>query len=98
MSAMITLAWMDAAGVPQIRTLAAQGQTAAQVVREAGIVPIDAPLPVMGVFSQKITDPETYTLNDGERLEVYQPLKLNPMEVRRLRALRHPVGRRKPRP
>jgi len=94
----ITLAWMDAAGILQFREFDATGLTAAQMVRQVGIVPVDAPLPVMGVFSQKIADPETYTLSAGERLEIYQPLTLNPMEVRRLRAQRHPVGRRKPRP
>lgn len=47
----------------------------------------------MGVFSLKIDDPTQYIVQAGDRLEIYRPLKMNPKDVRRLRAKRNPVGR-----
>jgi len=73
----------------------AQGTTAAAFVRQCGLVDVSQPLPVMGVFSRKISQPEQYILQQGDRLELYQPLILSPMDVRRARARAHPVGRLK---
>lgn len=46
-----------------------------------------------GIYGQKI-QPETHVLCDGDRLEVYRALTRDPKDVRRVRANRHPVGRR----
>ena len=72
-----------------------QGTTAATFVRQCGFVDASQPLPMMGVFSRKIAQPEQYELQQGDRLELYQPLILSPMDVRRARARAHPVGRLK---
>lgn len=72
-----------------------QGITAAAFVRQCGFVEVMHALPVMGVFSRKIAQPEQYVLQQGDRLELYQPLILSPMDVRRARARAHPVGRLK---
>ncbi len=95
------------AGVPLVRLYRIPlGTSAAALVRRTAAFQTDydltsptpvATLPPMGVFSQKIADPEHYILQDGDRLELYQPLILTPMEVRRARARVHPVGKRKPR-
>jgi putative ubiquitin-RnfH superfamily antitoxin RatB of RatAB toxin-antitoxin module len=73
----------------------AQGTTAAAFVRQCGFVDASQTLPVMGVFSRKIAQPEQYILQQCDRLELYQPLILSPMDVRRARARAHPVGRLK---
>lgn len=72
-----------------------QGTTAAAFVRQYGFVDASQALLVMGVFSRKIAQPEQYVLQQGDRLELYQPLILSPMDVRRARARAHPVGRLK---
>lgn len=43
-------------------------------------------LPELGIFHRR-RDPDTL-LRDGDRVEVYRPLLLDPMEARRLRARR----------
>ena len=55
---------------------------------------VTLPDPVqLGIFGLKIAEPAQYVLRAGERVEIYRPLKMNPKEVRRARAERHPVGR-----
>jgi uncharacterized protein len=49
----------------------------------------------VGVYGHKI-EPAEYMLADGDRVEVYRPLTRDPKDVRRVRADRHPVGRRRP--
>ena len=39
-----------------------------------------------GVYGK--TEPETFILKDGDRVEIYRPLLITPMEARRLRAKR----------
>jgi putative ubiquitin-RnfH superfamily antitoxin RatB of RatAB toxin-antitoxin module len=71
-------------GRPDVQTYRVmQGTTAAAFLRLQGLVAESQSLPVMGVFSQKIAQPE----------QLYQPLILSPMDVRRARARAHPVGR-----
>lgn len=69
--------------------------TALQVLEVSGLAErtlLPEPL-TMGVFSLKIDDPAQYIVQAGDRLEIYRPLKMNPKDVRRLRAKRNPVGR-----
>jgi len=92
----IVCARVDAQGKPIAeRYQIEQGMTAADFVMSQGLMSESQVLPVMGVFSQKIAKPEQYILQDGDRLELYQPLILSPMDVRRARARAHPVGRMK---
>jgi len=40
----------------------------------------------LGVFGKVISDPDTRTIQAGDRIEIYRPLLADPKEVRRLRA------------
>lgn len=66
------------------------GSTALEVIQASNIfvqVPelqIDAL--AVGVFSQQIKNPETYKIKAGDRLEIYRPLLIDPMQARRKRA------------
>jgi len=64
------------------------GCTAGQAVdkvRCAGGLPVALPVPLrLGVFSHLVA-PE-YVLRDGDRVEIYRPLRLDPMAARRRRA------------
>ncbi|MGJ8514695.1 RnfH family protein [Carnimonas bestiolae] len=43
----------------------------------------EAPL---GIFGQKVRDPDTAELKHGDRIEAYAPLKIDPKQARRARA------------
>lgn len=43
----------------------------------------DCPL---GIFGKVVVDPDTRTVQSGDRIEIYRPLLADPKEVRRLRA------------
>jgi len=40
----------------------------------------------MGIYGKTETDPRGRVLNDGERVEIYRPLIIDPKESRKLRA------------
>lgn len=40
----------------------------------------------LGIFSKVVDDPTVHVLADGDRVEVYRPLLLDPKEARRQRA------------
>ncbi len=42
-------------------------------------------LPV-GIFGRRIARPGEYTLQEGDRIELYRPLLVDPMDIRRQRA------------
>ena len=46
--------------------------------------------PVYGVFNQIVND--DYELQDGDRIEVYRPLEIDPKQARKIRAQRNPTG------
>lgn len=74
-----------------------QGTTLSEAVQSSGILELHQlswPMPV-GVFGQRVESPEQYVLSAGERIELYRPLTRDPKDVRRQRAARHPVGRRR---
>lgn len=86
---------------PQAQTLlrlqVAKGSTLAEVVLGSGVLAqhqLSWPLPV-GVFGQRVDVPDTYQVQAGDRIELYRPLTRDPKDVRRQRAARHPVGRRR---
>lgn len=54
------------------------------------------PLPV-GIFGERVEDVQQHVLQHGDRVELYRPLTRDPKDVRRQRADRYPVGRRRPR-
>ena len=40
----------------------------------------------IGIFSKEIKDPHNYSLKDGDRIEIYRPLLLDPKQTRLRRA------------
>lgn len=46
---------------------------------------------VVGIFGLKMSLDKV--LADGDRIEIYRPLRMNPKDIRRKRAEKHPVGR-----
>jgi len=40
----------------------------------------------MGIFGKAVADPRTHVLVDGDRVEIYRPLKADPKEARKARA------------
>lgn len=57
---------------------------ASNVFMQAPELQVDAL--AVGVFSQPIKNPETYEIKAGDRLEIYRPLIIDPMQARRKRA------------
>lgn len=64
--------------------------TVAMVIRRSGILEkfleIDLSTAVIGVHSRKVA--LDALLSDGDRVEIYRPLQVDPKEARRLRAER----------
>lgn len=40
----------------------------------------------LGIFGKKLDDPDNYVMCDGDRVEVYRPLLIDPQAARRQRA------------
>ncbi|MEO8999829.1 MAG: RnfH family protein [Rhodanobacter sp.] len=87
---MITAEVVYAAAGQQIlrRVELAEGSTVKQAIDTSGIA---AMLPNggfdarhLGIFSRKVTPDQI--VQDGDRIEIYRPLMLDPMEARRRRA------------
>ena len=82
-------------------TKVARGTTAAELFQMAKSAPgyellrqLDLDLLSLGVFAQKID--EDYLLEEGDRVEIYRPLKADPKEVRRqLASLGKTIGKNK---
>jgi len=41
---------------------------------------------VLGIFGKRLLSAEAYLLQEGERVEIYRPLLIDPKEIRRKRA------------
>ncbi|WP_288371856.1 RnfH family protein [uncultured Marinobacter sp.] len=67
-----------------------EGTTALEAVKLSGIVDIfpeiDPDNIDMGVFGKVIKDPASHELRDGDRVELYRPLKIDPKQARLNRA------------
>lgn len=69
------------------------GMTVAQALQacqQQGLTELPQPLQ-LGIFAQRVQ--LDHVLKAGDRVEVYRALTINPKDIRRLRAERHPVGR-----
>jgi len=55
--------------------------------RHAGWADINFAQAPLGVFGERLREPETYLPAGGERIEVYRPLKIDPKQARRERAV-----------
>lgn len=66
------------------------GCTAQQAVMLSGMAGVFPALALaeckLGIFSKLIENPERYVLAEGDRVEIYRPLLLDPKEARRQRA------------
>ncbi|MEP6899027.1 MAG: RnfH family protein [Rhodanobacter sp.] len=61
------------------------GSTVAQAIEASGIADISATAtPDVGIFGRKVLS--NHVVQDGDRIEIYRPLLLDPMEARRKRA------------
>ncbi|MDX1636005.1 MAG: RnfH family protein [Marinobacter sp.] len=68
----------------------ADGTTAVEAVRQSGITEvfpeIDPDSNDMGIFGKVIKSPAEHPLRDGDRVELYRPLKIDPKQARLNRA------------
>ncbi|WP_458526666.1 RnfH family protein [Onishia taeanensis] len=69
------------------------GTTARQAVTMAELERFFPDLPAaefreadLGIFGKALRDPERHTLREGDRVEVYRPLKIDPKAARAARA------------
>jgi putative ubiquitin-RnfH superfamily antitoxin RatB of RatAB toxin-antitoxin module len=66
------------------------GATAMEAVLESGIEKIfpevDPASTDMGIFGKVIKKPEAHSLREGDRVELYRPLKIDPKQARLNRA------------
>ncbi|MEP1214115.1 MAG: RnfH family protein [Marinobacter sp.] len=67
-----------------------QGTSAVEAVKRSGITAvfpeIDPEKNDMGIFGKVIKNPSDHELRDGDRVEVYRPLKIDPKQARLNRA------------
>ncbi|NMT62269.1 RnfH family protein [Marinobacter orientalis] len=67
-----------------------EGTTAVEAVRRSGITAvfpeIDPEKDDMGIFGKVIKNPSSHELRNGDRVEVYRPLKIDPKQARHNRA------------
>lgn len=71
-----------------------EGLTALEAIELSGIskkTVLPEPLK-LGVFGIGLDDHQ-HILSVGDRLEIYRPLTINPLDIRRKRAKKNPVGR-----
>ena len=64
----------------------ATGATAAQAVLDSGVAALAGSLPeplLVGVWGKRVAP--GHVLHDGDRVEIYRPLTVDPKEARRLR-------------
>jgi uncharacterized protein len=81
-----------------VRLLLAPGATVGEAIRQSGLLQrhpqIDAVAVCAGVFGNRVA--LDARLNDGDRVEIYRPLTVDPKEARRrrvaLRASRKPAA------
>ncbi|MDX1587498.1 MAG: RnfH family protein [Oleiphilaceae bacterium] len=70
----------------------APGTTMVEAVQQSGITrhfpEIDVASQPMGIFGQVVADPANHPLRDGDRVEIYRPLIIDPKQARLDRARR----------
>lgn len=67
-----------------------EGTTAVEAVKRSGIAAVfpevDPENDDMGIFGKVIKNPSDHKLRDGDRVEIYRPLKIDPKQARLNRA------------
>ncbi|QSP96415.1 RnfH family protein [Marinobacter salinisoli] len=73
-----------------VRVEVPEGTTVLEAVELSGIVAIfpevDPQVTDMGIFGKVIKDPSSHQLRDGDRVELYRPLIIDPKQARLNRA------------
>lgn len=71
-----------------------EGMTVLDAIEESQIASLTTlPEPLaLGIFGVKVEQPQQL-LQAGERVEIYRALTINPLDIRRKRAKKNPVGR-----
>ncbi|WP_136254864.1 RnfH family protein [Onishia niordana] len=68
-------------------TTARQAVVLAELPRYFPELPVETFLEAdLGIFGKALRDPENHTLREGDRVEVYRPLKIDPKAARAARA------------
>ncbi|MEX0604807.1 MAG: RnfH family protein [Marinobacter sp.] len=71
-----------------------EGATAFEAAMQSGIVSvfpeIDLETVDMGIFGKVVKAPKAHELRDGDRVELYRPLKIDPKQARLNRARKKP--------
>ncbi len=66
------------------------GTTVFEAAERSGIASIfdgiDLATAKMGIFGKAVPNPRTQVLEDGERVEIYRPLRADPKDARKARA------------
>jgi uncharacterized protein len=66
------------------------GCSAFDAARQSGIADIfddiDLATIAMGIFGRRLENPRTHELSEGDRVELYRPLQIDPKAARRKRA------------
>lgn len=68
-----------------------EGSTLAQALDDEEVRAVcpalqSAEPPAVGVWSKVVTEPSAYILQEGDRVEIYRPLIIDPKEARKARA------------
>ncbi|AOY89943.1 RnfH family protein [Marinobacter salinus] len=67
-----------------------EGTTVLEAVKLSGIsgifTEIDPDATDMGIFGKVIKDPAAHQVREGDRIELYRPLKIDPKQARQNRA------------
>ena len=91
----VEVAWATSESQRIVSLTVPRGATAWEAVKQSGIVDefpeIDLESAVLGIFSRKLDGkrapaPKDYVLKPRDRIEIYRPLLITPMEARKLRA------------
>ncbi|MFB2539097.1 MULTISPECIES: RnfH family protein [unclassified Acinetobacter] len=89
----VSIVYCDAERCHQQTLNIVRGSNIAMALQQSDMVKtltLLEPLQV-GIFGLKM--PMDTVLQDGDRIEIYRPLTMNPKDIRRKRAEKHPVGR-----
>ncbi|ANF81213.1 RnfH family protein [Acinetobacter sp. NCu2D-2] len=93
-SAVVWVAYATQAQQFNIAVPFQEGLTAQQAIEQSGIAQqVTLPDPLqLGIWGVRLTDHHK-VLEVGDRVEIYRALTINPLDIRRKRAEKNPVGR-----
>lgn len=78
--------WLESLSVPAGTVLLEAVRMSALLREQPGLQPVEAL--TLGIWGKVEKQPEARVLQDGDRIEIYRPLLIDPKEARRARAAR----------